>query len=320
MSLTAINSAGDAIDATREYLRGRRLRQWATLALMALFLGPAGVGGPPGPVEIDEAAFQDDGDLPTLGELADAIDIDLVLVAIGAIAVLAILYGLVSAFMEFGFVHSLSSGTVAIRAPARAHWPRALSLFVFRAVVWGLGVVGVSLLVADVLGVVSLPVSLDALGLWLAVVLGGGVLYLLNRLTTDFVVPIMYHEHRGLLSGWARLLGVMRRTWRQYAVYVPVRLILEVALGIAFGIVIAVAILAVAIVVGVPLGVVLVLALGVLPGVAITAVVIGLIGIVILALAMVPFHAYLRLYTLLVLGDTEADLDLVPAERERIRG
>lgn len=315
MSLTAIQSAGDAIDITRQYLFGRTLRQAVILAFMVIFLGPTGVSGPPGPIELDDEAFAGENDVPSPAELIAAIDWELAIGAIAVIGLFAVLYGLVSAFMEFGFVHSLVADTAAIREPAQHHWSRAVALFMFRAVVWGTIAVGIAVLLADALGILELPVRTDWVTLTPIAVLVGGGLYLLNRFTTDFVVPIMYHERRGLLSSWLRLVGVMRTEWRQFAVYVPVRIILEVALGIGFGLVIGLLLVAVGIVVGVPVGVVLVLALGPTVGIVLTIAVLVLVAIPLAAAALVPFHTYLRYYTLLVLGDTAEGLDLIPDKR-----
>lgn len=319
MSFSSIQSAGDAIDITREYLFARTKRQGLLLAFMAIFLGPTGVSGPPGPVDINEEAFDPGPDLPSLGEVLDAIDWELALLVVVAVAFLAVVYGLISAVMEFGFVHSLTSDTVELRRPARDHWSRILSLFLFRALVWGSIATGVVVMIAVGLGLFEAPVALDSLVLAVLVFIGGGVLYLLNRLTTDFVVPIMYSERRGFLSSWARLLGLMRREWRQYGAYIPVRIILEIALGIAFGIVLAITLVAMGIIIGVPLVAVLVVILGLLPAVVITGVVLGILGLGFIAVLMVPFHTYLRYYTLLVLGDTSESLDLIPNKRHRVR-
>lgn len=319
MSFSAIQSAGDSIDVTREYLASRSWRQVALLAVMAIFLGPAGVSGPPGPVDIEDEAFQVDDDLPSLSELIGAIDWELVLIALILVAAFVVLYGLISAFMEFGFVHSLTTDTVAIRAPARDHWTRAFSLFLFRAVVWGIISLGGVALIAVGLGIFTLPFELDLMLLSLVLLLAGVSLYLLNRFTTDFVVPIMYHERRGLISAWRRLLGVMRHEWRQYVAYVPVRIILELALGIAFGIVLVLLFIAMGIIIGVPLGVLTVLLLGVVPGIVITGGVLAIVALILLAAVMVPFHTYLRYYTLLVLGDTSDALDLIPTKRSSSR-
>lgn len=319
MSISAIQSAGDAIDVTREYLFGRSLRQVLTLAFMVLFLGPTGTSAPPGPVELDETVFDADDGLPSPGDIIAAIDWELAMIVIVLIGVFAVLYGLVSAFMEFGFVHSLVVDTAAIREPAQDHWPRALSLFLFRAVVWGLGAVTIALLIAGALDLVDLPRGVDLISIWPLLVLAGGSVYLVNRFTTDFVVPIMYHERRGLISGWRRLVGVIRDEWRQFAVYVPVRIMLEVALGIAFGIVISVAILALGVIIGIPVGVILVLVVGTTTGLVVTVGILSLLAIALVAAAMIPFHTYLRYYTLLVLGDASHPLDLIADKRHRAR-
>lgn len=319
MSFSAIQSAGDAIDVTREYLFSRSWWQRFLLAIMAVFLGPTGVTGPPGPVDINEEMFDVHGEVPSFGELLDAIDWELAVMVGAGLVFLTILYGLVSAFMEFGFVHSLTSDTVAIGVPAREHWSRVLPLFFFRAIVWGAVAGGGLALLGIGLGLLEVPIQLDSAVLAVFLFLGGGVLYLLNRLTTDFVVPIMYHERRGFLSGWRRLLGVMRREWRQYGAYIPVRIILEIALGIAFSLVMLVALLVLGIIVGVPLAVLTILLLGITPGILITGGVLVLLAIGLLAAAMVPFHTYLRYYTLLVLGDTSEPLDLIPAKRTKTR-
>lgn len=319
MSLSAITSAGDAIDLTREYLFAQSIRRYLLLAVMSVFLGPAGVSGPPGPVEIRDGAFQTDGgDFPSLEELVATIDVTLIFVAIVAIISLLVGYALVSALVELAFVHSLANRTVQLRRPAREHWRKAIGLFVFRAIVWGALAAWSLAMVLVLFDVIAVPFGLDVV-LFAAVAFVLGVAtYLLNRLTTDFVVPVMLHEDRNIVGGWVRFAGVVHREWRQYAVYVPVRLLLEVALGIAIGVVAGLGFLAIAIVLGIPLGVVLFIALGP-TGIAITIVILAVAAVVAGALVIVPFHTYLRYYSLLVLGDTEAGLDLIPGMRSLAR-
>ncbi|MFW6449318.1 MAG: DUF7544 domain-containing protein, partial [Halobacteriota archaeon] len=139
MSPSAIGRAGDAIDLTREYLFAQSVRRYLLLAVMSLFLGPAGVSGPPGPVEVRDGAFPaGGGELPGLADLAAIVDARL-LVAVAVVGLtLLVGYAFVSALVEFAFVHSLANRTVQLRRPARAHWRKAVGLFLFRAVVWSL--------------------------------------------------------------------------------------------------------------------------------------------------------------------------------------
>lgn len=319
MSFSAIQSAGDAIDVTREYLFGRSIRGGALLAFMVLFLGPTGVSGPPGPIELDDEAFQTENEVPTLDEVFEFVSLEWLTVVAVIVIALAIGYALLSAFMEFSFIHSLVTDTVSISKAARSHWREALGLFIFRVVLWGFVAGLVALLTLTTVDLVELPVDVEFAFLLPLAIAGGVMLYLLNRFTTDFVAPIMYHEHRGVLGGWWRLLAVMRREWRQFAVYVPVRIILEIALGIAFGIVLALGLFLIALVIGIPIGIILVLVLDPLIGFVITVAILGLIAIAVIAGAMVPFHTYLRYYTLLVLGDTAETLDLISEKRHIVR-
>lgn len=317
MSITAIRSAGDAIDVTRDFLFGQTVRRYFLLAMMALFLGPAGVSGPPGPIQIRDDAFEtNDAALPTLGEVIDIISIEIVLLVLAILGLLAVGYTLLGSLMEFAFVHSLTSETVQLRSPFVNYWRQAVGLFLFRLVLWAL--VATPLLVVGMaaVGWIDLPFRLALIGSLAFVIALSG--YLVNRLTTDFVVPVMLHEECNILTGWQRLLVVMRREWKQYAIYVPVRIMLEIALGIAIGVILGIGLVAIGILIGIPLGLVFFLVLGTL-GIAITAGLLLFVAIVAMLLAIVPFHTYLRYYTLLVLGDTDADLDLIPSMRARIR-
>lgn len=319
MRISAISSAGDAIDATRQFLYGQSLLRYLTLGMMALFLGPAGVSGPPGPIQFREEAFEtNDTQLPTPEELFDAIPMEAMLLVIALIGLFALGYALLGSFMEFAFVHSLATEVVQLREPMATYWRHALGLFAFRVVLWSLTFGPMLLVGLTALGVLEIPLGISLLGLGAIASAMAVFGYVINRLTTDFVVPVMLHEDRNVLDGWRRMLGVMRRELREYIAYIPIRIMIEVALGIAIGIIMGIGFVAIGIFLGIPLGLVFYLALGFV-GVAIVAVLLLLVGLVALVLVLVPFHTYLRYYTLLVLGDTEDELDLIPGLRETVR-
>lgn len=318
MRLSAIQRAGDAIDYTRVYLLGQTLRRYVILALIAIFLGPAGVSGPPGPVQLQRDVQHDLQEAsPELDQLLGAITLEVVLVIVVTLGAIAGIYLLLSAFMEFAFVHSLVHDTVEVRAPAGRHWRQALALFAFRAVVWG--AVSVSAVVAGlaIFGHFD-SVGTDSPIIWTGLVFALGIVaYLSNRLTTDFVVPIMLLQQVGLFRGWARFVEVGRSEWRQYGAYVPIRVILEIAIGIVFAIVVAIYLVAIVVVIGLPLGFVFGVVLG-LSGVLLVVGILAIVAVVGMAGLIVPFHTYLRYYSLLVLSDTDPRLDLVGAVRSRL--
>ncbi len=317
MAFTAVESASDAIDLTRWFLRNRSWGSLGILAVLSLFLGPAGLSAPPGPVDLNrEFSAEFDGEIPDFDAALEAMGLEVVVAGVAVVVLGWLLYTFIGAFVEFAFVASIATNSVTVLAPARTHTSRAFALFLFRAVVW---VPAVALVGWAVLAAVDLLAAPGWIG-WL--ILGATVIgfasYVVNRLTTDLVVPIMYHENRGLLSAWRRLLGVTQPAWRSLGGYLMVRIVLEVALAIAMAIALGLALLGVGIIVGIPLGVVAILTLGWLGVVVLIAVLIPLV-IAVVAAVLMPLHVYLRTYTLLVLGDFSPALDLVSRRRARVR-
>jgi hypothetical protein len=204
-------------------------------------------------------------------------------------------------------------------------------LFAFRTVVSLLvlgGFVGGLLLFGVLLG--GWPVTQWSDGTILAVLFLGipsGIvvfvgLGLVLGFTTTFVVPVMLAEDRGVIAAWRRLLGTVRGNWQEYLVY----LVVNWLLGIAIGFVTLVLTVLVAIVVGIPALVITVptvLAAGVTPIAGTVLLVVWLLAGVLFFVAMlvvaVPFQTFQRYYALLVLGDIDSALDVVPETRSAVR-
>ncbi|ADD05890.1 uncharacterized protein Nmag_2328 [Natrialba magadii ATCC 43099] len=318
--MDAVDDLGDAIDVTRELLVPVRVGRWLKLALVVLFVGGglgAGGGVPVGDVEplLDQ---------PTPGVETDVgVDTvpDEVIAALGLLIVagflLWIAFAIVGAIMEFVFIESLRSNSVHIRRYTRANLGRGLRLFGFRAVallllggVFGLAVLAVFDGIPDVSSLALAGVF--AIPLYLAYAL-------VMRFTSEFVAPVMLLEERGVLSGWRRFWPTVTSNWGNYAVYLALVWILQFVLNIVVGFVVAIGALAVAI----PFVILGVLAY-VMGGIGVyLAVVIGLVGVVsviaVFALVQMPIRTYFQYYALLVLGDTNADLDLIPEQRRIAR-
>lgn len=318
MSMAVVDDVGVALDVTRTYLRRRSIRGYLRLALVALFLGPPGLFGPPGPVELRRARFGLGGrDFPSRSALLDAVGGEPVLIGllVGLVAT-ALGYALVGAICEFALVRLLVADTVSVRDPARRYRRSALELFLFRLVVGTATIAGLSSVLLALWGVDVAPVDSAGALVLLAVV---GILgYVVHRFTTDFVVAIVFAEGRSLLGGWRRLLRIGRERPRIIGLYAPVRIALEVAGGVAFGVALSLSWIALALVVGLPIFAVFALVGGTAIAAGVTAAVlvpmtIGLVGAVI-----APFQVYYRSYALLVLGDADESLDLVADWRSRV--
>ena len=325
MALHAIDDISDAFSATKGFLLPFEFRRWLKLAVVALFLGggvslptvqfnsPGTVEGPPGT------------DVPALAP--DAVTI-VAAIAVAAIAI-GLVYSLVGAIMEFVFVESLRTGAVSIRRHWRRRWRQGLRLFGFRIAV-GLPALAA---VAGWIGLLAVPSFLDTepvvpfgtlfvVGIPLVFLVG--LLYaLVASLTTVFVVPIMIKTDGGVLAGWRRLWGSIKTNPKQYLAYLGIAFVLTIAIGILISIVVGVAAL-VFLLPLVILGIVvyLTVSLSSTVGVAVLGVAAGLFFVAIVGLwllVQVPVLTYLRYYALLVLGDIDESLDLVPDRRAAVR-
>jgi hypothetical protein len=344
MSLSALDSVTDALEATRRFLLPFDRARWFRLAVVMLFVGGAGASFPNVPfggfgdfTGTDRTTGPGDpGTAPGAdpGALAPEVTPALVAFLVGLVVVvvaLAVLWAVAGATMEFVFVQSLSRERVRLWTYFTRNWRRGVRLFLFRAGVWLLtaAVVLVPLLALGVaLG--GWPVVHWASGTLLALLLLAIPLFLVGLVvagivvgfTNVFVVPVMLAEERGVVAGWRRFWPTLTGAWKEYLVYLVVSLLLSVAVGIAAGFLLLLVLVVVAIpfaVVGIPL--VLVLGLGGLGGVV--ALVLALVFVVVVFVATllvrVPFRTFLRYYGLFVLGDTDPDFDVIPDARAAVR-
>ena len=326
MALHAIDDVSDAFSATVAFLFPFELRRWAKLAVVALFVGgglslPTFQANAPGGV--DEPVGGGAPGLPP-----DALGI--VVAVVAAVVLVGVAYSVVGAIMEFVLVESLRTEAVAIRRHWGRRWRQGLRLFGFRVAI-GLPVLA---LVAGWVGLLAAPALLEGVDplvpiatlflVGIPAVLLAGLLYaLVASLTTVFAVPIMIETDGGVLAAWRRLWASIKTHPKQYAAYVAVGFVLTVATGVLASIVVGIA----AVVLLLPLAIIAVPVVFFLSlSSTIALVVLAALGVlfvgsllVLWLFVQVPVVIYLRYYALLVLGDVEASLDLVPDRRDAVR-
>jgi len=319
MSWYAIESLGDAVDATREFLLPFELVRWLKLAFIVFFLGASGSGASSVGNSVSSSSPAPSGFQGPTFNGAGIPGVVLLLIAVIFLLVLA--FAVIGAVMRFVFVDDLRSREVRVLDPF-GHWfgkgLRLLGFYVglfllffvpFGLLVGGLFVAGAG----PIAFVLAIPFVL-LLGLVLAVV---------SMLTTEFVVPVMILESVNVLPAWRAFWPALTEQVGQFAAYVVVRWVLGIAAGILSAIVIGV--------VAVPLVLVFVAVAALLLGGGGAVSVVGiavlvLVGIPLLLLVLVvalfvqvPIQSYFGYYALLVLGDARESLDLIPEFRAEIR-
>jgi len=326
MALPAIENVGDAFSVTRNFLFPFELRRWLKLAVVVLFLG-GGVSAPTAQFDVPRTADPSVGtELPTVPFETMTVVVALV----GGLVLLGGLFALIGAILEFVFVESLRTGEISIRRHWSRRWRQGLRLFGFRIAIglFALAVFAgwILLLFAPVLSATVDPIVpfVTLLFVGLPIVFLVGVLYaLVASFTTAFVVPIMIQTDGGVLSAWGVLWSSITAHPKQYLAYVVIGFLLTVAAGIAGSLVVGIVAL---------MGLLPLALLGAImyftATLSSTAGLVALAGVGLLiaavvfvfwAVIQVPIVAYLRYYALLVLGDIDESLDLIPEQRATVR-
>jgi hypothetical protein len=141
---------------------------------------------------------------------------------------------------RFMFLHcvALNKGEVAV--PWRKFAHEANSLFLFRLVIGLAGtVVTLPLVVIMALaawrmierGRFAVGGVLGLVGLGLLLVLLAIVCWVIGRLTTDFVVPIMYRRGIKCLQGWRVLAGLLAGNLGRFILYFLFQIVLAIAIA-----------------------------------------------------------------------------------------
>lgn len=307
----AIGEIEHAIARTKELLWPFNRSIWLRLALVALFIGGGGANMPSG------SSWQTDTLPPGLEDsLVQALP--LILLAVAGLFLLALIWGLIGAILQFVFVDLLSSGEWHIRRTFGLRAGKGVRLFLFQVglllLVILLAALPAAVIVAPALiagSMVNISIALAVLATILVLVILLIPVAIIEMFTIDFVVPVMLRDDIGVLDGWQRLWPIIRAAWKEAAVYV----LAKIALVIATGILVLLAVLAVFLVLGIIGAIVVIavhMALGSLLLDAVAAAPFVICALVILLLVQVPVITFYRYYGLLVLGRLAPAYTLLP--------
>lgn len=325
----AVEALDDAIETTKAFLLPVEIRTWLKLAIIVLFLGGTSASPPTG-----GGNFQFGGGPPP--EIPISIDtITTLIIAVVTVAILLwLIFTFIGSLMEFAFVESLRSHEVHVRRYLHRYFGQGVRLFGFRVVIFTLvllPIVGFLFIFIPALLDGSADVAFGSLFFFLpVVVILALVAGLIDGLTTNFVVPVMILRGGGVVAGWRRFWPALRNQWKQYGVYVLLRFALSIAAGIVVSIVggilsiiflIPFAIVGIGLYVlfGAPVPTAVASDISILVSFGLLALAYGLLLLFVFAVVRVPIQTYLRYFALLVLGDTDGELDLIPELREEVR-
>ncbi|QLK25689.1 hypothetical protein HYG81_16640 [Natrinema zhouii] len=310
----AIDDLSDAIDVTREFLTPVRPGTWLKLALIVFFVGGTGFGGQSfsgGGGGIGSETPPDTGTDP-----GTAVDFAEWLPILIAIALFFLVIGLgflfVSSLLEFTLLETLRSGEVHVRRYTSRNVGRGAHLFGFRV---ALGLLALVLLGIPLIAIVLSGIAWELIGLFILFAIPVGIGFaVVDRLTTVFVAPTMLERDLGVVAAWKRIWPTLTSHWTEYVVYLLLVWVLQLVIGFATMLLLLVLLIPFLILFFILL---LVPFLNLL--LLLFVPVLVLLFVLFSALIQVPVVTYLRYYALLVLGDTDPELDLIPEQRAAVR-
>jgi hypothetical protein len=149
---------------------------------------------------------------------------------------------------KFMFLHCVALERAEVSVPWHKFARAGNSLFGFRLV---LGLIGMLAMLPGIVIVVLIIIRmlncgpdvgsiLALVGFVMLLVTIGMVFFVIAKLTTDFVVPIMSLRAGKCLAAWRELLGLISANFAQFLLY----LLFQVVLGMAIGVLVLIVILA----------------------------------------------------------------------------
>lgn len=141
---------------------------------------------------------------------------------------------------KFMFLHCVALNKAEVREPWNRFASAANSLFQFRIVLGLIGMVltlpalafvGFSIFRMCYFGGWNFAGVMVVIGVGLAMVLIGILFALIRKLTTDFVVPIMFIRQKRCLEAWSEYRHLMAANLWHFVLYILFQIVLSLAIG-----------------------------------------------------------------------------------------
>ena len=145
---------------------------------------------------------------------------------------------------KFMFLHCIAENKAEIGVPWRKFKKQANSLFLFRII---LGIIGFFTVGLPILGIIFLFIMMVSKTIqWAAfipviVIFGlfiftlSIVLFLVQKFTMDFVVPIMFLRSSGCLAAWRQFMTTLSANKLRLALYLLFQIVISIAIGAIIG-------------------------------------------------------------------------------------
>ncbi len=258
--VSVIDPISPAIDRAKLMLfKPFELRRWFVIGFCAWLAYLGGGGGPGGgprynvprkPPEQQKAQIEEG--INTAKEFV-LDNLHWIIPVAVIVAVLIIGIALVITWLnsrgKFMFLHCVAGNRAEIKVPWYKFRKYGNSLFLFRVVlgiisfvIVGLPFLGIVLLIVmtaigNVPNVVSIPgIIIFSLFIFMIIFALSIVLFLVRKLTFDFVVPVMFLRTVSCVAGWREFLTILSANKLRFALYLLFQIVIAIAIGAIIGI------------------------------------------------------------------------------------
>ncbi|MBM3309136.1 MAG: hypothetical protein FJY77_02690 [Candidatus Altiarchaeales archaeon] len=264
---------------------------------------------------------------------SDAKYIPVIVIILAVSLVIGLVFAFIRAVAQFMFIESLTTKGVEIIKGFKRNLDSGFNLFLFNIAFFLIAIILIMAIIIPVIflmfvGIVSsnaliiIPIILLTVVVVLAVSI---VLSLVGMLNTDFAIVLMHKEREGMVNAWKRLLGLVKKDGKQFAVYTALKIALAVLasmIEMVVSIVLLIAYLVSMLIIGILLGVIAYsggIDFGKSLLIWVPAIIIAIIGFVIMSyvysVIVLPIYVFFRYYSLLFLGRIEPAVNLMGEQR-----
>jgi hypothetical protein len=256
--VSVIDPVTPAIDRVKLILfRPFDLRKWfvigfcAWLAYLGTGGGPGGGGGGGGgsgsPYNLPYEQFESKEQIKEgIETVRDNVSNNMywILPVVVTVVVLIILIGFLVVWLnsrgKFMFLHCVATNRAEVKVPWHKFRQQGNSLFLFRIV---LGIISFVVVVAPIIGIVVLIIMMisgtapGVVSIPVIIILGltifalSVLLYLVRKLTFDFVVPIMSLRMVNCTAGWREFMTLLSTNKFRFALYLLFQIVIVFVIG-----------------------------------------------------------------------------------------
>lgn len=318
---SAIENISKSFKATEEFLTPIKITKWLKLAFIAIFIGSISININFLPPDIFNSTNLHQ---INISEIISFITDPIILFLFSAMIIMLLFFTVLSSIMEFTLIESIKNQKVKIKQYTSQNISKGIQLSIIRIALSLLSLLLIistaTLIISSILtNNITLIHNIILVPLLLITLI---IISVLNDFNTKFIVPIMIKKDLNIANAWKKLTRTVKSNHKEYLIYIFINFFLSILTSIISSLAFIITMLILLI----PLGILAMISFFIISqntilGIiffSITAIISFITLISISLVIKIPIIVYLRYFAILVLGDIETKLDIIPDQRKNL--